>query len=169
MALTSLAIAIKAGVSGNVSKVDELSTLTDTISQTYDVTFAIGTGADQANGMFQDQRTLADGTGEELNFTDSSLTDKLSEAINFATLKALLIKNGSAAASLIIGNAVANQLGILGGATFTLEIQPGGTFLWLAPDATGLDVTTNATLKLLHDGVGGQDLVYDIIALGVQG
>lgn len=168
MALTTLAIAIKAGVSGSVNKVDELSTLTDTITQIYDTTFALGTGANQANGMFQDQRTLADGVGEELNFTDSSLTDKLLEPIDFATLKALLIRNGSSAASLIIGNSTANQLGILGGATFTLEIQPGGTFLWLAPDATGLDCSTNGTLKLLHDGVGGQDLTYDLIALGVQ-
>jgi len=40
--------------------------------------------------------------------------------------------------------------------------------LWTAPDATGLDVTTNKNLKLEHDGTGSDDLVYRIVLIGVD-
>ena len=58
MALTSLAATVAAGVSSTVTKAEELSTLRDVLSMTENVSFALGTGANQANQLFQDQRSL---------------------------------------------------------------------------------------------------------------
>jgi len=168
MSLSALAIAIAAGVSGSIGRTDELNILTSAISEAFGLTFALGTGANQANGMYTDTNTLADDASITLDFSDSSLSGPLAEAIDFAILKALVIKNDDSAAGLIIGNAAATQLGIFGSGTHTLLLPPGGVFIWTAPDATGLDVTTNDALKLTHDGTGAATLSYDIVALGVQ-
>ncbi len=168
MSLTTLANTFAAAISGTTTKAEELSTLTDVISKSMSVTFAKGTGANQANGLFHDTRPLADGANETLEFTDSSLTDKLGEAIDFSKLKALAIKNNSDDSTLIIGAAAATQMAIFGGGTETIILQPGGVFMFICADASGLDVSTNAALKLEHGGEGTDAPDYDIIALGVQ-
>ena len=168
MALSTLATTVGASISSTVTKQDELSTLTDVLSQTYNATFAKGTGANQADSVFHDQRTLADGANETLDFTDSSLTDKLGEVINLSKLKALAIKNGSSEADLIIGGAASNQLPIFADGTDKLNLPPGGRFIFISPDANGVDVSTNAKIKFEHDGTGSDPLVYDISVVGVQ-
>lgn len=167
MTLNALAVKFTEDVSGTVVKTVELSTTTDVISLARGKLFNLGTGANQADQFFHDERTLADAANETLDFTDSSLTDKLGEAIDLSKLKALFIHNGSADASLIIGGAAANQLPIFGAGTHTLILPPGGDFMFTCPDVNGVDVSVNAQLKLEHDGTGSSDLVYEIAALGV--
>lgn len=167
MALTSLAATVAAGVSSTVTKAEELSTLRDVLSMTENVSFALGTGANQANQLFQDQRSLADAANETLNFLAAgALEDKLGETIDLDELRALVIHNNSTDASLIIGGAAANALGIFSDSSDKLVLPPLGVFIWLAPDASGLDVTTNSQLKLEHNGDGSSALVYDIVVIG---
>lgn len=149
------------------TKATDLGTVPYTLNLGRGKTLTNGTGANKADVLFDDQRTLADGANETLDFHDGTLTDSLGVALTMDILRALYIKNGSADAGLIIGAAAGTQLGLFGTiATDTLIIKPGGEFLWIAPDATGLDVTTNSDLKLTHDGTGTSTLTYDIIVVG---
>ena len=169
MALLTLDNTFGASVSGSATKMAELSTLTDIISQTMNVTFSKGVEANQADGFFHDERTLADGANETLDLTDSSLTDKLGEPINFSKLKALVIVNTSIDACLLIGGAVSAQMALFNAVTEKLKLRPGGVFMFLCPDLAGVDISVNAKLKLEHDGTGTSTLIYRIMALGVQG
>ena len=58
------------------TKALDLDTLQDTISETRGAAFTSGTGANQADIIFHDRRTLADNANETLNLYDSgSLLD----------------------------------------------------------------------------------------------
>jgi len=169
MTLNSLAATISAGVSSTVTKEEELSTLTDVLSQTFGVTFSLGVVANKADSLFHDERTLTDAQSEILNFLAAgSLKDKLGEVIDWDILKALVIKNTSTEAGLIIGATGAGQMAIFGANTESLVLPPGGVFIFTCPDLNGVDISTNASMKLTHDGTGTADLIYKLVAIGIQ-
>jgi len=153
-------------INWTLTKVLDLSSPRDAQNLVRGPTFANGTGANQADAIWHDVRTLADAGNETLDLT--AQTDPLGTAITMTKLKALYIKNKSADAGLIVGAAVATPVAILVGATDTLKIPPGGEFLWTAPNADGLTITTNKNLKVAHDGTGNSSLDYEIIAVGVD-
>lgn len=147
---------------------DELSRLVDYLNLSRGVTFSEGEGANQFNMAFHDQRSLADGANETLDFHDGSLTNKVGVSITMDKIKALYIKNTSTEASLIIGGAAANQLGLFADGSDKLVLPPGGEKLFIAPGASGVDCSSNSDLKLEHDGTGSSELVYDIVVFGVD-
>jgi len=147
----------------------DLSTRRDRFTYDFSTHLASGTGADQADTLFHDERTLADAANETLNLYDSgTLTDSVGNALTMETLKVLLLENTSSDASLKVGAAASNAVGLFADSSDIEVIKPGGHMLWTAPDATGLDVTTNKNLKLEHDGTGSDDLVYRIVLIGVD-
>lgn len=147
----------------------DLSTLKDRLSQNYNISLSDGDGADEADVIFHDTRTLADAATETLDlYASGALLDPLNVALTMETLKVLFLYNKSTDASLLVGGGAALDMGILADTSDVLTIPPGGKFLWTAPDATGLDITTNKNLKLEHDGTGTSTLTYDIIAIGVD-
>jgi len=147
--------------------IDEMSKLSDYLNQSRGVTFTEGEGAGQINQIFHDQRELADGANETLDFHDGSLTNKVQQAISMDKFKAIYVKNNSTDSTLIIGNAASNQLALFGAVTHTHVIRPGGDCLLTAPDADGIDCTTNAKLKFEHGGEGTSAPKYDLITAGV--
>lgn len=146
----------------------DLSTPDDTKRLIRGKRFANGTGANQANFMFSDQRTLTDGANETLQISDSSLTNVLGVSVDFAKLKMMYVRNNGTEASLLIGGAASTQLGIFSDGTDILVLPPGGEFYWSAPAAAGLDVTTNEDIKFAHDGTGTASLTYDLILVGTS-
>jgi hypothetical protein len=169
MSLTSLAATFGISASATMSKTEEMSTLTDVLSKIMNQTFALGTGANQVNGLFHDTRTLADGANETLNFLAAgSLEDKLGEAMDLDILKAFVVKNNSADASLIVGATGAGQMPIFGATTERVILPPGGVMVVTAPDVNGIDVSSAASMKFEHDGTGVDTLDYDLIVAGVQ-
>lgn len=146
---------------------DELSRLVDTLNLSRGITFTQGVGANQVNMIFHDQRTLADAANETLAFNDGSLTNKVGISITMDIVKAIYIKNTSVDADLIIGNATL-PMPIFGSGAHTLNLPPGGEFVFIAPDANGVDITSNDELKFEHDGTGTDNLIYDLIVMGVD-
>ena len=149
------------------SKTHDLSTADAPIRKSRGISWTDGIGADQADTVFQDTRTLADAANETIDLHDGSLEDDFGDALTLDKLKALYIKNNSDDACLLIGGAVANQLGLFVDVSDIFKLHPGGEIFITAPKAAGIDVTTNADLKLEHDGTGSSSLTYDIIAVGV--
>ncbi len=152
------ALSGKVGVSIMLQHTNEqdLSTPDDTLNLNQSRTLSNGTAADQSDLLFHDQRTLTAGGNEELAFNDGSLTGSFG-AVTFDKLKGLCLRNHSTAGSLKVGGAAATQLGLFDDTTDILVLPPGTTnapscFLFEAPQAAGLDVTSNDTLKLENAG-----------------
>jgi hypothetical protein len=102
-----------------------------------------------------------------LALDDSSLSDAFGTAIAMTKLKGLMIRNNSSDANLEIGGAAATVLGLFKDVSDILVLPPGGLFVFTAPDANGVDCSTNADLKIAHDGSGTSSLTYDIAVWGV--
>jgi len=150
------------------SLVDEMSELTDFLNESRGLTFSEGITANKINLIFHDQRPLADAGNETLNFHDGTLTNKVSQSITMDIFKGIYVKNKSTDSTLIIGNATTNALAIFGAATHTIVLQPGSEWIFLAPDASGVDCSVNANLKFAHGGEGTSAPGYDLIAVGVD-
>jgi hypothetical protein len=59
-------------------------------------------------------------------------------------------------------------VGIFSDVSDILTLAPGGVLLLTWPDATGLDITTNKDLNVLHDGTGTANVTYEVVAIGVD-
>lgn len=154
-------------INWSLSKSLDLSEPKDSKALSRGPSFTNGTGANQADAIWHDKRTLGDGANETLDL--ASQTDGLGTAITISKLKALYIKNKSSDANLKIGAAAATPVALFAdAASDILLLPPGGEFLFTAPNATGLDISTNSNLKLEHDGTGESSLDYEIIAAGVD-
>jgi hypothetical protein len=126
-----------------------------------------GTGANKVDVCWDsDDRALADSASETLDLRDGTLTDRLGQSVTMDILRGLAIRNNGTDSSLLVGGAAATQLGLFSGADDVLRIPPGGVFLFTSPDATGLDLTTNAHLKIADSGEGAAGTTYDIVLVG---
>ena len=119
-----------------------------------------------ADTSYYETRTLADAANETLDIQDGTLEDPIFGAVAIVKLKVIYIKNNSDDASLLIGGAASNALGLFNDVSDILKLRPGGEYVFTAPDSTGIDTSTNASLKLEHDGTGSSSLDYDILIAG---
>ena len=147
---------------------NDLSSVNDKLSFTAGANFADGTAADQANTLWSDTRTLADGANEELDIHDGTISNNFGNPLTLTKLKGLYIRNNSADANLLIGGGATTPIGIFSdAANDKLKLPPEGENLFIAPNVDGVDVTTNSHIKIAHDGTGTATLTYDIIVIGV--
>lgn len=145
-----------------------LGSAIETLNLDYSITLTSGTGANQANIVYSASRSLADDANEVLDlYASGTLTDSFGTDLTMTKLKALIIYNTSTDASLKIGGGT-TPVGLFADASDILTLPPGGKFIFSAPDATGLAITTNKNLKFLHGGQGTSALVYKIVAIGVD-
>jgi hypothetical protein len=165
---TMASLAAKFGINININYTGtpDIGSTGHVVHETLGMTLTDGTGANKGDVCFDDYRTLADGANETLDLHDGSLTDPLGTALTMDIMRGLYIKNTSTDASLLIGGAAATQLGLFADVSDILTLPPGGEFVFTAPDATGVDVTTNADLKLEHNGTGTSSMIYHIVVVG---
>jgi hypothetical protein len=131
-------------------------------------TYTNGTGTGNINAAWSSPaRALADGGNETLNLTNASLTDKIGRTVDFSAIKTLYLKNNFVAGNLIIGAAAATPVALFGTpATHTLLLGPGDE-MEMTFGGSGLDVSTNGSLKIEHDGTGSAAGSYDIGLAGI--
>lgn len=129
-----------------------------------------GSGANQANQIFTDQRTLGISANEELDLA-GGLTDAFGNAITFTKIKAIIV---SAAAGnggdIQVGGSATNGFNDWVGAVGDLvAVKPGGAFAVVAPDVNGYAVTagTGDLLKIANTD-GAASGTYDITIIGVE-
>ena len=146
----------------------DLSTPSDNLMLDKTISLANGTGANQADMIWHDSFDLEDDASNTHDlYASGSLLTPLGVALTINKLKFLFIENESSDANLVIGAAAANPIALFTvSAADSLELPPGGTFVWSAPGLAGLDITTNKNLKLTHGGQGTSTLTYNIVAIG---
>jgi hypothetical protein len=133
------------------------------------IVLSTGTGANQANRMFSDERTLAASATENLDFA-GSLTDPLGATLTFVTVKVLKVCALSTNTNNVVlgGAESATLLGIFGDASDKIVVKPGGCFVWVAP-GTGATVTaTTGDILLVANSAGSTSVTYRILIVGTS-
>lgn len=128
--------------------------------------FTTGSGANQANHAFADERTLAASTSENLDLY-GGLTDGLGQTINFANIKAILIKaDAGNGGNIVVGAAASNPfLAGLAGTTPSFAIPPGGVFQISNPAGWTVTDSSNDQLKIANSDSGASGK-YSIFIIG---
>jgi hypothetical protein len=158
-------------------------TVNGTAKNTLDLTYAqaalayaksgslvTGTGANQADRIFSDQRTIAASSNDDLDLNGTALQDVLGENLALLRIKVLAVYAAAGNTNvLVMGGGTNPVTTILGGTTPTLNIRPGGMVLLTAPDATGFAVTA-ATADILRftNGGAGTTVTYDVVIIGAS-
>ncbi len=119
-------------------------------------------------------RILREGLKEEpltLAQRDTLVTAlERSSKLTFTKIKAILVKAAEGNTNnVVVGGAASNGwVGPFGATTDTVAVKPGGTVMFVAPDANGYAVTAGTAdqLKVANSGVG-TGVTYDIVIVGV--
>ncbi|MEU1554002.1 hypothetical protein ABZ517_14955 [Streptomyces scabiei] len=133
------------------------------------IDLASGTGANQADRIFADTRTLAASATEDLDLA-GVLSDPLGASLTFARIKAVLIRAAAGNTNSVnVTRPASNGVPLFLAAGDGLSVRPGGLFLWVAPDATGVAVTAGTgDLLTLTNSAGSTSVTYDVIIIGAS-
>ena len=138
--------------------------------KSYQVRFDQGTGLNQADKAWADQRTIAPSGTDDLDMNGLHL-DPFGVAFGVARVKGLLIAAAAANTNnVLVGNGVSNQfLSWVGAATHSVTVRPGGLLCLFAPDATGY-VSTAGTADILRitNSGAGTSVTYDVVVIGAS-
>lgn len=174
MAIDTLDASIKATIAIISGRTFDFANPGQSIGETPSVSITtVGSGANSANQIWSDQRTLSASASENLDFS-GSLTNCYGQTVAFTIIKFIYIRNRSTTGNMLIGASASNQWGTMfSGTSPALQIRQGGFFINCCTDATGWAVTAGGTtptgdvLKVLNQD-SGASLTYDIVLVGVE-
>lgn len=127
-----------------------------------------GAGANQANRVFTDQRTVAASANDDLDLA-GSLTDVFGATLTFARIKGMLIRSSpSNTQNFAVGGGTNPFATWAGGTAPTITVRPGGVFVLVAPDATGYAVTAGTADILRIANGAGNPVTYDVVLIGAS-
>lgn len=128
-----------------------------------------GTGADQADLLWTDQRTLSASANEDLDLA-GSLSDAFGSTLTFARIKGLIVAASSANTNnVVVSRPASNGVPIFGAASDAISVRPGGLLAWVAPDATAVAVTAGTgDLINIANSSSGTSVTYDIVLIGAS-
>ncbi len=149
----------------------DLSRVFDRSQLDYHLALANGTGAGEADKIWNDLRTLAAGANEDLILSALPLTlfgDSLSVAL--VKVRAILLINESTTAGddLAIGGAPSHEWQGSFAAAGDKLIVPADSCLLLVNRSSGWPVTAGSTDKLRIANGSGHDIDYKIAVLGTS-
>lgn len=149
---------------------NDFATPTYTLNYRKTQALASGVGANQADKIFADQRTLAASANEDLDLA-GVLLDPFGNVLGFAKVKSLLIVAATGNTNNVLVKPAASNgwNGPFSDPSDQIVIKPGGMFLVTAPNAAAYPVTA-ATGDLLHisNSGAGTGVTYDIVILGTS-
>lgn len=164
----SLSATIKAGIQASQTSVLDLGTATFPLSVLENLQLTDGTGADQADRMFSDERTLAASASEDLDLS-GSLTNAFG-TVTFARIKAVLVIADSGNTNNVnVSRPASNGVPLFLAAGDGIPVRPGGVLLWACTDATGVAVTAGTgDLLTIANSSSGSAVTYRIIVIGAS-
>jgi hypothetical protein len=164
----SLKAMLKASITGTLTGSNDLGNAVQTFAEILELAIADGTGADQANNIFSDERTLAASATESLDLA-GSLSNALGALLTFTAVKAIMIvADPGNTNDVVVGGAAANAFtGPFADATDKLSIGPGDFVVITRRSAAGWAVVagTGDLLKIANSGAGSS-VTYKIIVIG---
>lgn len=166
MALTSK---LSVSVNATLTNVLDLATGSTPLDLTKTYRLPDGTGANQANRIFHDQRTLAASATEDLDLA-GVLTDPYGASITMARIKALIVSAATGNTNNVnVIRPASNGVPLFLAAGDGIPVRPGGVFAWIAPDATGIAVTAGTgDLITFTNSAGSTSVTYDVVIIGAS-
>lgn len=127
-----------------------------------------GTGVNQGDLVFVDQRTVNASTNDDLDLA-GVLTNVFGATVTFARIKGLFVYSNPANTQTFAVGGGSNPFSTwVTGTTPAVTVRPGGLFALTAPDATAYAVTA-ATADILRIANGaGSPITYDILLIGAS-
>lgn len=131
--------------------------------------WANGTGANQADLVFSDERTIAPAGTDTLDLA-GSLSDAFGNTLTFADLKAIIVVADSGNTNnVVVGRPATNGVPFFNAASDAIALQPGAMFAWVNPGATGVSVTAGSADEIdIVNGGGGTSVTYKVILIGTS-
>jgi hypothetical protein len=132
--------------------------------------FQFGSGANQANKVFTDIRTIGASASETIDLSWTTL-DAVSKRLNLTKIKALMLvaSENNSYDILLGGNTAAPVTSFFGAANDKLRIKPGGMIALIAPGVNGYAVVQATADKLdIANGGAGSSVTYSILIMGVS-
>lgn len=168
MALTT---DIQVTMSNQHTKALDLSTPTDVLPVTKQFSWTSGTGDDQADIQWHDQRTVTDGSDDDIDLV-GALSDAFGDTFSPARIKAIWIENLNTQEELHIGpGAVSNPFtSWIAGTQPYIILPPGGGILLVAPKATAWVCTAGTAdiLRITNPSIADVDVTYNIVVIGAS-
>lgn len=164
-----LTTTIDLGVSATLTSALDLVTAAAPLAYSKRTTLATGTGAGQADRVWSDNRTIAASGTEDLDLA-GVLTDAFGAAFTLVKLKAVLIVASAANTNSVrVTRPATNGVPIFLAAADGLDVVPGGTFLWVAPNAAAVTVTAaTGDLLTVSNSSSGTSVTYDVVIIGTS-
>lgn len=139
---------------------------------THRISWASGTGVDQADLFWADERTVATGATDSLDMA-GTLVGLLGGTVTFARIKAIRVLNSNNAGTantttLSITRPATNGVPIFTAAGDSVPIPPGGVFLLINPSAAGYAVTagTGDLIDIINSA--GASATYRVEIIGAS-
>lgn len=148
----------------------DLDTVKDDLAKTYTKKFTNGSGLNQADLIWHDQRTLSASASENLDLA-AVLTDAFGTTLTFLRVKALIIAAAAGNTNNVEvgGHATAAFVNWVKDATDIVVVRPGGVLCLIAPDATAYAVTaTTGDMLKVANSAGSTSVTYDVIIVGAS-
>lgn len=166
MALTTR---IVAQVIASLTSPRDLSTPIDALDYTQRITLENGTGTNQADMLWHDQRSLNASANEDIDLA-GALTGSFGTTLTFARIKGLIVAAASGNSNNVqVARGSSNGCTIFLAASDGLVVRPGGLVAWFAPDATGIAVAAGSSDILnIANGGAGTSVTYDIVVIGAS-
>lgn len=128
--------------------------------------FTDGTGANQADILWADERTIAASLSEDIDLV-GVLADAFGTTIEAAELVAILVIAAAGNTNNVVLGDATSPVPLFGGTNPTFAVKPGGFFFVAAPNAAGLlTVGAGSTddLKVANSS-SGSSVTYQIAIL----
>lgn len=167
--MTSLTSVLTVKTVATLTNALDLATASVPLTLTNQIRLAAGTGANQADLIFHDTRTLGASGTEDLDLA-GSLVGALGNTLTFARIKALVISAASGNTNSVqVTRPASNGVPLFLAAGDGLSVRPGGVFAWIAPDATGVAVTAGTgDLITITNSAGSTSVTYNVVIIGAS-
>jgi hypothetical protein len=133
-----------------------------------EVVLASGTGVNQADKVFWDQRTVTASGTDPIDLA-GTLTDPFGAVLTFARIKFVAVYAAAANTNDVrVTRPATNAVPLLSAAGY-IPVQPGGLFVWASPAAAGVAVTAGTGDIINFDNSGaGTSVTYDVVIGGAS-
>lgn len=157
-------------ISSSLTKALDLLTSEGKLAIQKVIALTSGTGANQADKVFSDTRTIAASATDSLDLAGGGLLDALGDAFGPARIKAVYVFAAAANTNNVnFTRPAVNGVPLFLAVSSGIPVRPSGLLIWVAPDATGVAVTAGTgDLIDLVNSAGGTSVTYDIVILGAS-
>lgn len=163
----ALAATIKASVNATLTSAPDLATVTAKIADSLSLALTSGTGAGQADLIWQDTVTIEASGNDDFDLS-GALTNAIGAAVVFARIKMVLITAASGNTNNVrLTRPASAGVPLFLAASDGIDVRPGGVFLWACTDATGVAVAaTTADILNVANSSGTTGVTFNITIVG---